>query len=58
MSPVAPSSGHASRALVLSFLVVALGMGLVWGASAVLTSRHINRSDARTVGGVVNLGSA
>jgi hypothetical protein len=58
MSPVAPSSGHASRALVLSFLVVALGMGLVWGASAVLTSRHNNRSDARTVGGVVNLGSA
>lgn len=58
MSPVAPSSGHASRALVLSFLVVALGMGLLWGASAMMTSRHNSRAVTRTVGGVVDLGRA
>ena len=33
-------------------------MGALWGASAMLTNRHNDRSAARTVGGVVSLGSA
>ena len=58
MSPVATSSGHASRALVLSFLVVFLGMGLLWGASVLITNRHNGRSASQTVGGVADFGRA
>lgn len=58
MSPVAPSSGHASRALVLSLVTVILGMAVLWGASVLLTSRHNQRAPHSTVGGVVDLGDA
>ncbi len=58
MSPVAPSSGHASRALVLSLVAVVVGMGAVWGASMLITSRHNQRAAQTSVGGVVDLGRA
>lgn len=58
MSPVAPSSGHATRALTLAFAAVAVGMLALWGASALVTSRHNNRVPNRSVGGVVDLGPA
>lgn len=58
MSPVAPASGHASRAMILTFAVVVVGMLLVWGASVALTSRHNNRVQTEPVGGEVNLGDA
>ncbi len=58
MSPVAPSSGHASRALVLSLVAVVVGMAAVWGASVLITSRHNQRATQKPVGGVVDLGPA
>lgn len=58
MSPVAPSSGHASKALLLSGATILIGMLAVWGASVLLTNRHNSRAPERTLGGVVKLGDA
>lgn len=58
MSPVAPSSGHASKALLLAGATILVGMLALWGASVLLTNRHNGRAGARTLGGVVSLGKA
>ena len=58
MSPVAPSSGHATRALTLTFAIVIVGMVVVWGASSLITKQHNSRASHGTIGGVVDLGSA
>ncbi len=57
MSPVAPSSGHASRALLLAFATILVGMAALWGASVLLTNRHNGRAGTRQLGGIVKLGS-
>lgn len=58
MSPVAPSSGHASKALLLAGATILIGMLAIWGASVMLTNRHNARAPHRTLGGVVTLGKA
>lgn len=58
MSPVAPSSGHATRALTLAFTAILVGMLALWGASALFTTQHNSRAPQRSVGGIVDLGPA
>ena len=58
MSPVAPSSGHASKALLLALATIVRGMGALYGASVLLTNRHNDRARDAQVGGVVSLGRA
>lgn len=58
MSPVAPSSGHASKALLLAGATILVGMLVLWGASVLLTNRHNDRAGTRTLGGIVTLGKA
>lgn len=38
--------------------MILLGIGVLWGASALITNRHNSRVATQTVGGVVDLGSA
>lgn len=58
MSPVERSSGHATRALLISFGTIALVVLLLWGVSVWLTNRHNSRAPSGTVGGVFTAGPA
>lgn len=58
MSPVERSSGHATRALIISFATIAVVVLVLWGASVWLTNRHNSRAPSGTVGGVFTAGSA
>jgi hypothetical protein len=58
MSPIERSSGHATRALIISFVTIALVVLVLWGASVWITNRHNSRSPNGTVGGVFTAGSA
>lgn len=58
MSPVQPTSGHATRALLIAVGTAAAVVLVLWGASVVLTHRHNTGRHSGTVGGEVTLGSA
>jgi hypothetical protein len=57
LSPVAPSSGHASKALLLAVGAIVAGMVALYGASVLLTNRHNERAQSAPAGGVVSLGT-
>ena len=57
MSPVAPSSGHASKALLMAFGAIIVGMVALYGASVLLTNRHNERAQNAPTGGIVSLGT-
>jgi hypothetical protein len=57
VSPVAPSSGHASKALLLAVGAIVVGMAALYGASVLLTNRHNGRAPTSPAGGIVSLGT-
>jgi hypothetical protein len=56
VSPVQQSSGHATKALVLALVAVLAAIGVLYGASVLLTNRHNAGIHNGEVGGVVTLG--
>ncbi|MEO9224153.1 MAG: hypothetical protein ABI276_04100 [Acidimicrobiales bacterium] len=56
MSPVQPSSGHATKALLLALVAVLVAIGVLYGASVLLTNRHNSQIREGAVGGVVTVG--
>ncbi len=57
MSPVERSSFRAGRTMIMSLVVIAIAVAVLWGASVLLTNRH----NARVVtdsGGKVELGKS
>jgi hypothetical protein len=58
MSPVQQTSGHATRALLLSGVTVGVVILVLWGASVVLTHRHNSGTHSGTVGGKITLAKA
>lgn len=58
MSPIERSSGHATRALIISFATIVVVVAILWGASVLITNHHNSRTPTGTVGGVFTAGSA